>query len=58
MQGVVEMDETFVGGERPGKRGRSVASKSLVVMAVELLEPQGIGNHVSTMHKVQTSKAY
>jgi len=37
------MDETFVGGERHGKRGRGAAGKSLVVIAVELLEPQGIG---------------
>ena len=43
LQGVVEMDETFVGGERPGKPGRGAAGKSMVVIAVELLEPQGIG---------------
>jgi transposase-like protein len=43
LRGVVEMDETLVGGERPGKRGRGAAGKSLVVIAVELLEPQGIG---------------
>ena len=39
LRGVVEMDETLVGGERPGKRGRGAAGKTLVVIAVEVLEP-------------------
>lgn len=33
--GTVEIDETYIGGTRPGKRGRGAANKSLVVIAVE-----------------------
>jgi transposase-like protein len=41
--GAVEVDETLVGGvERGGKRGRG-SSKSVVVIAVEVLEPKGFG---------------
>jgi transposase-like protein len=36
LSGVVEMDETYVGGEKSGKRGRGAAGKSLVVVAVEV----------------------
>jgi len=35
LSGVVEVDETYIGGEREGKRGRGAAGKSLVVIAVE-----------------------
>ena len=34
-KGTVEMDETYVGGVRPGKRGRGAAGKAIVVGAVE-----------------------
>jgi transposase-like protein len=33
--GTVEVDETYIGGERPGKRGRGAENKALVVIAVE-----------------------
>ena len=35
LSGAVEVDETYIGGERPGKRGRGAAGKSLVLIAVE-----------------------
>jgi len=35
LSGIVEVDETYIGGERPGKRGRGAAGKSLVLIAVE-----------------------
>jgi transposase-like protein len=35
LAGVVEVDEIFIGGERPGKRGRGAAGKTLVVLAVQ-----------------------
>ena len=35
LQGTVEVDETYWGGERPGKRGRGAEGKSLVVVAAE-----------------------
>jgi transposase-like protein len=35
LAGVVETDETYVGGARPGKRGRGAEGKSLVVVLVQ-----------------------
>jgi len=35
LSGTVEVDETYIGGERPGKRGRGAAGKALVLIAVE-----------------------
>jgi transposase-like protein len=35
LNGVVEVDEAFIGGPRPGKRGRGAAGKSLVMIAAE-----------------------
>ena len=35
LSGTVEVDETYIGGKRPGKRGRGAAGKSLVLIAVE-----------------------
>ena len=43
LSGIVEVDETLVGGvEHNGKRGRG-ADKAIVVIAVELKEPKGFG---------------
>lgn len=33
--GTIEVDETYIGGERSGKRGRGAENKTLVVIAVE-----------------------
>lgn len=33
--GPVQVDETYIGGSRPGKRGRGAAGKTLVLVAVE-----------------------
>jgi len=33
--GAVEVDETYIGGPKPGKRGRGAAGKTLVVIAAE-----------------------
>ena len=35
LSGTVEVDETYIGGEQPGKRGRGATGKSLVLIAVE-----------------------
>ena len=44
LSGIVEIDETFVGGvDTGGKRGRGAARKSIVVIAVEIFEPKGFG---------------
>lgn len=44
LSGDVEVDETLVGGvSRGGKAGRGSASKTVVVVAVEILSPKGFG---------------
>lgn len=43
LTGRVEVDETFIGGEESGPRGRGALGKTLVVIAVELREPRGYG---------------
>ena len=44
LSGVVEVDETFIGGEEPGLRGgRARGKKTLVGVAVELKQPKGYG---------------
>ena len=35
LTGTVEVDETYLGGEKPGKRGRGAAGKALVVVAAQ-----------------------
>jgi transposase-like protein len=40
LKGVVEVDETYVGGAKPGKRGRGAAGKALVGIAVEIIETE------------------
>lgn len=36
LSGVIEVDETYIGGEKPGKRGRGAEGKCLVVIAAEV----------------------
>ena len=43
LTGRVEVDETFLGGERSGPRGRGALGKTLVVIAVELHAPRDYG---------------
>jgi len=38
LSGKVEVDETFIGGSKSGKRGRGAAGKTLIIVAVELKE--------------------
>ena len=35
LSGVIEVDETYIGGEKAGKRGRGAAGKALVVVAAQ-----------------------
>lgn len=42
LSGQIEVDEVFIGGVRPGKRGRGAEGKTLVVIAVEEAK-KGIG---------------
>ena len=41
--GTVEVDETYVGGEERGVRGRETESKAIVAIALEIHEPKGFG---------------
>lgn len=43
LTGIVEVDETYVGGEKAGKRGRGAEGKALVIVAVEDKAEKGIG---------------
>ena len=43
LAGRVEVDETYVGGEESGVRGRQTQEKSIVAIAVEVHEPKGFG---------------
>jgi transposase-like protein len=35
LSGTIQVDETYIGGEHPGKRGRGAAGKTLVVIAAQ-----------------------
>jgi transposase-like protein len=43
LSGDVEVDESYIGGVKPGKRGRGAHGKTLVGIAVELDSPRGFG---------------
>lgn len=43
LSGCTQVDETYIGGKKPGKRGRGAEGKSLVAIAVEDKGPEGIG---------------
>lgn len=43
LSGRVEVDETYVGGQETGVRGRKTEKKAIVVIAVEVHEPRGFG---------------
>jgi len=38
LKGIVEVDEVLIGGKKPGKRGRSTEGKSLIIVAVEVVD--------------------
>ena len=43
LRGVVEVDETYVGGLEEGTYGRRIGKKALVAIAIEILSPRGFG---------------
>lgn len=53
LEGLVEVDESYIGGERPGKRGRGARGKALVLLAVQLQR----GNQIGRIRLAQVSDA-
>jgi transposase-like protein len=43
LQGLVEVDETYVGGVEGGVHGRQTETKAIVAIAIEVHEPKGYG---------------
>jgi hypothetical protein len=43
LSGIVEVDETFIGGPKSGRPGRGALGKVIVLIAVEQLQPKGFG---------------
>lgn len=43
LSGRIQVDETYIGGRKTGKRGRGAEGKALVVIGVEDKSPKGIG---------------
>ena len=40
LSGMIEVDEVYIGGEKPGKRGRGAAGKALVLVAAQADGPR------------------
>ena len=55
--GTVQVDETYVGGEKPGKRGRGAGGKALVGIAVEVFkrDDEKIKGRLRLQHLEDTS---
>lgn len=56
LSGLIEVDETYVGGKKPGKRGRGASGKALVGIAVEDKGNEGIGR-IRLQHLEDASSA-
>jgi transposase-like protein len=54
LEGVVEADESYLGGEKAGKRGRGARGKALVLLAVQL-QP---GGEIGRIRLAQVSDAW
>lgn len=52
LTGPVQIDETYIGGPRPGKRGRGAAGKTLILVAVE--DKDGCPGRIR-LHKVKSA---
>lgn len=52
LAGIVEVDEVYIGGERPGKRGRGAAGKALVLVVA-----QADGDHIGRIRLVRIANA-
>ena len=43
LRGIVEVDEAYVGGERPGAQGRYTERKAIVAVAIEIIDEKQVG---------------
>ena len=43
ISGLIEVDESYIGGEKPGKRGRGASGKTLVLIAVQIVDDKKFG---------------
>lgn len=57
LSGDVEVDETFIGGPKPGKRGRGAAGKVLVAGAIELAPGGRLGFGRARLAVIPNTKA-
>lgn len=55
LNGIVEVDEAYVGGEEEGGRGRHTKSKAIVAIAVEIVDERRLGR--VRMRRVPTVEA-
>src|SRR5437588_9906699 len=58
LAGRVEVDETYVGGPRPGRRGRGAAGKALVGGAVEAGRGEARGRRLGRLRLAPQDDAY
>lgn len=56
LSGLVEVDETYVGGQKSGKRGRGAEGKALVMIAVEDKNELGFGR--IRLRRVEDASGY
>jgi hypothetical protein len=53
LRGLVEIDETCMGGIEQGTRGRGTECRFIVVIAIEILSPNGYGRvHLARVENV------
>ena len=51
LHGEIEVDETYVGGPEPGRRGRQVRTKAIVAIGIETYP--SLGNHVGGFGRIR-----
>jgi len=55
LEGRIEVDETYIGGQKEGKRGRGAAGKTLVLVAVEAEEGKRLAEQLMSSDNVDLS---
>lgn len=55
LAGTIEVDEIFIGGPRPGKRGRGATGKELVLIAAQQIDKKRVGR--IRLHRIADASA-